>query len=86
MMSICFKEGIKIHPEALNDIITGANHDVRQVLHNLSMWSVKDKQLSIERAKEESEKAKKNIKLVGLFLNLKLRNTFKYVFSQLLLS
>lgn len=85
-MSICFKEGIKIHPEALNDIITGANHDVRQVLHNLSMWSVKDKQLSIERAKEESEKAKKNIKLVGLFLNLKLRNTFKYVFSQLLLS
>lgn len=84
-MSICFKEGIKIHPEALNSIITGANHDVRQVLHNLSMWSVKDKQLSIERAKEESEKAKKNIKLVGLFLNLKLRNTFKYMFSQLLL-
>jgi hypothetical protein len=69
----------------LNSIITGANHDVRQVLHNLSMWSVKDKQLSIERAKEESEKAKKNIKLVGLFLNLKLRNTFKYMFSQLLL-
>ncbi|KAJ4438820.1 hypothetical protein ANN_14772, partial [Periplaneta americana] len=63
MMSVCFKEGIKISPEALNDIITGANHDVRQVLHHLSMWSVKEKQLSLEQAKEESQKAKKNIKL-----------------------
>ncbi|XP_021919425.1 replication factor C subunit 1 isoform X2 [Zootermopsis nevadensis] len=63
MMSICYKEGIKIHPEALNDIITGANHDIRQVLHHLSMWSVKDKHLSTERAKEESHKAKKDIKL-----------------------
>ncbi|XP_069671392.1 replication factor C subunit 1 [Periplaneta americana] len=63
MMSVCFKEGIKISPEALNDIITGANHDIRQVLHHLSMWSVKEKQLSLEQAKEESQKAKKNIKL-----------------------
>lgn len=63
MMSICFKEGIKVPPEALNDIITGANHDIRQVLHHLSLWSVKDKRLSIENVKEESERAKKDIKL-----------------------
>lgn len=63
MMSICFKEGIKVPPEALNDIITGANHDIRQVLHHLSLWSVKDKELSIENIKEESQKAKKDIKL-----------------------
>jgi replication factor C subunit 1 len=79
MMSICFKEGINISSEALNDIITGANHDIRQVLHHLSMWSVKDKQLSVERAKEESQKAKKNIKLVGLFLSLKLLSTLEYI-------
>jgi hypothetical protein len=84
MMSICFKEGIKIHPEALNDIITGANHDIRQVLHHLSMWSVKDKQLSTERAKEESQKAKKDVKLVGLFSSLKLPSTFVYSFAQLI--
>jgi replication factor C subunit 1 len=71
MMSICFKEGIKVPPEALNDIITGANHDIRQVLHHLSLWSVKDKELSIENIKEESQKAKKDIKLVSvLFLKL----------------
>ncbi|PNF30645.1 Replication factor C subunit 1 [Cryptotermes secundus] len=63
MMSICFKEGIKMSPETLNDIITGTNHDVRQVLHHLSVWSVKDKQLSFENIKEESLKAKKDVKL-----------------------
>lgn len=31
MMSICFKEGLKIKPEALDEIIMGANCDVRQV-------------------------------------------------------
>jgi len=66
MMSICFKEGIKVPSEALNDIITGANHDIRQVLHHLSLWSVKDKQLSIENVKEESQRAKKDIKLVSV--------------------
>merc|ERR1719431_2293474 len=37
MMSICFKEKIKIKPEALNEIIVGCGQDVRQVLHHLSM-------------------------------------------------
>jgi hypothetical protein len=50
----------------LNDIITGANHDIRQVLHHLSLWSVKDKQLTIENVKEESQRAKKDIKLVSV--------------------
>lgn len=31
MMSICFKEGLKMKPEALDEIIVGANQDVRQV-------------------------------------------------------
>jgi replication factor C subunit 1 len=68
MMSICFKEGIKVPSEALNDTITGANHDIRQVLHHLSLWSVKDKQLSVENVKEESQKAKKDIKLVSVLM------------------
>ena len=66
MMTICFKEGVKVSSEAVNDVITGANHDIRQVLHHLSLWSVKDKQLSIENVKEESQRAKKDIKLVSV--------------------
>ena len=30
-MSIAFKEGLKIPPPALNEIILASNHDVRQV-------------------------------------------------------
>ena len=31
MMSIAFKEGLKIAPQAMDQIIIGANQDVRQV-------------------------------------------------------
>lgn len=31
MMSIAFKEGLKIPPQAMEQIILGANQDVRQV-------------------------------------------------------
>ena len=37
MMSICFKEKVKIDAKALMDMISGCNQDVRQVLHHLSM-------------------------------------------------
>ena len=31
MMSIAFKEGLKVPPPAMNEIILGANQDIRQV-------------------------------------------------------
>lgn len=31
MMSVCFKEGIKISPQALSEIIMASGQDVRQV-------------------------------------------------------
>jgi hypothetical protein len=31
MMSLAFKEGVKIPPPALNDIIEASDHDIRQV-------------------------------------------------------
>ena len=38
LMSVCFKENIKITPELIDQIIIGCNYDIRQCLHNLSMW------------------------------------------------
>lgn len=32
MMSIAFKEGLKIPPPALNEVILASNQDIRQVL------------------------------------------------------
>ena len=62
MLSVCFKEGISLKPEALDEIIMGANQDVRQVLHHLSMLA-SDKTLSTEKAKLEASKSKKDMKL-----------------------
>lgn len=64
MMSICFREGIQIKPDALDQIIIGSNQDIRQVLHHLSMWSANEKNLQVNDMKREAEKAKKDLKMV----------------------
>uniref|UniRef100_A0A8B9C5V6 Replication factor C subunit 1 n=1 Tax=Anser brachyrhynchus TaxID=132585 RepID=A0A8B9C5V6_9AVES len=63
MMSIAFKEGLKIPPPAMHEIILAANQDIRQVLHNLNMWCAKDKSLTYDEAKTDAGRAKKDIKL-----------------------
>ncbi|KAK1175600.1 replication factor C subunit 1-like [Acipenser oxyrinchus oxyrinchus] len=63
MMSVAFKEGLKVPPPALNEIILAANQDIRQVLHNLSMWSVRDKVLTYDQAKSDASKARKDVKM-----------------------
>ncbi|NXD71573.1 RFC1 factor, partial [Eolophus roseicapillus] len=63
MMSIAFKEGLKIPPPAMQEIILAANQDIRQVLHNLNMWCAKDKSLTYDEAKSDASRAKKDIKL-----------------------
>lgn len=49
MLSICYKEGIKISHDALTDLINSSNQDIRQVLHYLSLLvESKDKATSIQ--------------------------------------
>lgn len=66
MMSVCYREGIKIKPEALDQIIIGSNQDIRQVLHHLSMWSANEKNLQTDDVKKEAKKAQKDLKKVLL--------------------
>uniref|UniRef100_A0AAQ4QYK9 Replication factor C subunit 1 n=1 Tax=Gasterosteus aculeatus aculeatus TaxID=481459 RepID=A0AAQ4QYK9_GASAC len=63
MMSLAYKEGIKIPPPALNEIILASNQDVRQVIHNLSMWSAKDKVMTYDQCKSDAASARKDTKL-----------------------
>ncbi|XP_019732229.1 replication factor C subunit 1 isoform X1 [Hippocampus comes] len=63
MMSIAFKEGIKIPPPALNEIILASNQDIRQVIHNLSMWSAKDKVMTYDQCKSDAASARKDLKM-----------------------
>lgn len=60
MMSICFKEGLKIPADALAQVITGAGNDIRQVLNHLSMWTADEKNLSADKAEKEANAAKKD--------------------------
>ena len=38
MMSVCYKEGIKMSPNALAEIIMASGQDVRQVLYAVSTY------------------------------------------------
>jgi len=63
MMSICFKEKIKIAPDALTQLIIGCNQDIRQVLHHLTMIkagsSEGQEKMNENQAKIEANKAQK---------------------------
>ncbi|RWS04227.1 hypothetical protein B4U79_11016, partial [Dinothrombium tinctorium] len=45
MLSICFKEGIKISPQVLHELILASNQDIRQVMHYLSLFGAKDERI-----------------------------------------
>ncbi|XP_071451622.1 replication factor C subunit 1 [Hetaerina americana] len=65
MMSICFKEGVKVAPDALANLISSTNQDIRQVLHQLNMWSA-DKNAIRKSDGAPSTKRKDSLKDVRL--------------------
>ena len=69
MMSICFKEKVKITPDALMELITGCNQDVRQVLHHLTLLKAREDESKLDAAdaKKEAERSKKTSIKVGPF-------------------
>ncbi|GLV41620.1 Germ line transcription factor 1 [Carabus blaptoides fortunei] len=65
MMSICYKEGVKIGVDALTQIIEGTGMDVRQTLNHLSMWSAQEdgEPISRELAERKAHASRKDVKL-----------------------
>lgn len=74
VMSICFKEGIKIPSDVLNDIITASSQDVRQVLHNVFLWSARVASASGSEDEKKKPSQTKDIKLVGCQFRISLFN------------
>lgn len=62
-MSICFKEKLKLNPNAVAEIITGTDNDVRQTLTHLSFFTRTNKEMSVESAKTEAENSRKDTQL-----------------------
>ena len=48
MMSIAFKEGLRIPPPAMHKIIEAANSDIRQILNHICMWSAGSKSMTFD--------------------------------------
>lgn len=66
MMSIAFKEGLKIPPPAMQRIVEGANSDIRQILNHIRMWSIGNNSLTFDQASTEADRAKKDVN-IGIF-------------------
>lgn len=66
MMSVCFKEGLKLASGALEEIIAGTGSDVRQTLNHLALYSAGKAlgtSLTADKAKQEAETARKDVKI-----------------------
>ena len=64
LMSICFKESVKITTELLDQIISGSNYDIRQCLYNLSMWSSNNKSMTVtQKSQKDIESAMKDVRM-----------------------
>uniref|UniRef100_A0A1Q3EZW3 Replication factor C subunit 1 n=1 Tax=Culex tarsalis TaxID=7177 RepID=A0A1Q3EZW3_CULTA len=67
MMSVCFKEGLKLAPGALEEIIAGTGGDVRQTLNHLALHSTGKAlgaaNLTAAQAKQEAQTARKDVKM-----------------------
>lgn len=61
MLSICFKEGLKIKPDALARLIMGTGCDIRQTLNHLAMWSAAEKDISSDVVQKESKNSQKDV-------------------------
>uniref|UniRef100_A0A2A4JBC5 Replication factor C subunit 1 n=1 Tax=Heliothis virescens TaxID=7102 RepID=A0A2A4JBC5_HELVI len=63
MLSICFKEGIKVPADVLTQLIVSANQDVRQTLNLLSMWAVDPNRDDVDKLRKDAQTVRKDIKL-----------------------
>uniref|UniRef100_A0A1B0DBH1 Activator 1 large subunit n=1 Tax=Phlebotomus papatasi TaxID=29031 RepID=A0A1B0DBH1_PHLPP len=53
MMSVCFKEKLKLAPGVLDEIIASTNHDIRQTLNILSMLNAKKDDAGTQTAEDQ---------------------------------
>ncbi|KRZ50756.1 Replication factor C subunit 1 [Trichinella nativa] len=60
LMTVAYKEGLKIPPQALDQLIEGANHDIRQVLHHLSLLAAQNRGIDFDQARQAALQAKKD--------------------------
>ncbi|CAK1548725.1 unnamed protein product [Leptosia nina] len=63
MLSMCYKESIKIPGDVLSQLISAAGQDIRQTIHLLSVWSADPALADHDRLQKEAHRVKKDIKM-----------------------
>ena len=61
MMTICFREKLKLPPTVINALIEGSNSDIRQVINMLSTARVDQEAMDFDQGKKMSKSWEKNI-------------------------
>ena len=61
LLTICFREGLKIPPQVLDGLIEGTNADIRQVINMLSTVKLDQEALSYDKGKEMSKAWEKHV-------------------------
>ncbi len=65
VLSIACKEGIKLNAQTADQLIEGANHDIRQVIQHLNLLSATKKHLNFDEARDAAKAAHKDITIVS---------------------
>jgi DNA polymerase III delta prime subunit len=52
IMSILFKEGVRLPANVIDELVTSAHSDIRQVLNTLSTWTATQKTMDYDQAKQ----------------------------------
>jgi len=61
IMSICFREKLKLPPQAIDAIIEGSNRDIRQIINMIATAKLDQDSLTYEKGKEMSKAWEKHI-------------------------
>eukprot|EP00041_Stephanoeca_diplocostata_P016684 m.329595 g.329595 ORF g.329595 m.329595 type:complete len:984 (+) comp20449_c0_seq2:60-3011(+) len=62
VMQVLFKEGVKVDPGVVEQVIEGTNCDMRQILNNLQMWSRSQKKFTYDQIKQDVQSTVKDTK------------------------
>ncbi|RKP25306.1 replication factor RFC1 C terminal domain-containing protein, partial [Syncephalis pseudoplumigaleata] len=63
IMSIAFKEGLKLQPNAIDHLVASTHSDIRQMLNILSAWKLAHSSLDYDEAKLLGERSEKHVTL-----------------------
>ncbi|KAI8051258.1 replication factor RFC1 C terminal domain-containing protein [Syncephalis plumigaleata] len=63
IMSIAYKEGLKLQPNAIDHLVASTHSDIRQILNILSAWKLAHNSLNYDEAKHLGERSEKHIAL-----------------------